>query len=47
MQIVNPDISANPATSPVLQEGSVIDVAVNVFQIALMNIATLSVDVIL
>lgn len=47
MQNVNPDISANPATSPALQEGLVTDVAANVFQNAQMNIATLSVDVIL
>lgn len=47
MQNVHRDISARSAMSPVLQEGLVRDVAADVLQIALLNTAILSVDVIL
>lgn len=41
------DISANSAINPALQEGLVTDVVACVLQSALLNSATLSVDVIL
>lgn len=46
MQNVHWDISAHSAMSPALQEGLVTDVAALVLQIALLNTAIMSVDVI-
>lgn len=47
MQTAHRDISANSAICPALQEALGRDVAGPVFQIALLNTATLSLDVIL
>lgn len=47
MQSVHRDISAHFAICPALQDYLVRDVAVNVFQIAQLNTAIMSLDVII